>query len=293
MELTEEQRRVIEARKAAALARRRAKDDEVETKRKALEQMFEDDDFEGSAQALEESSKHWGGPQRHGSQGFFKDTGAGFLMDEDEDEGGGAGGDGEGAARVLEAAYEDEPVPEMDQAPHVCLDCKKKFHESLLLRQFDHSVCNACRDMGKQKDGRYSLVTKSEAKEVYLLRDIDLDGKDQSLRFIEKKNPHYETWGKMHLYLRCQVEQRSFDKYGGEGGLEAEHDRRDEARSEKKQKKQVKQIKRLRQETAVVSKIANKVRHEHTFGDEEQIGDTDEWRKACTECGFEVVFEKM
>ena len=37
-----------------------------------------------------------------------------------------------------------------------------------LTRVFDHKVCDACRDMGR--DGEHELIAKTEAKTTFLLR---------------------------------------------------------------------------------------------------------------------------
>lgn len=303
--LTEEQRALVEARRQAALARRRQKAEEGAQKRKAIEQAMEDEDFEAAAEMIRArgGADDAGGSTQARSRPaaarkaphstFLKDTQAGFLLDEEDEENDvGRTDDGAPERERVQLLYEDEPPPEPGQAAHVCLDCRRRFHESQLMKQFGHPVCNACRDMEKQRGGRYALVTKTEAKDEYLLRDIDLDGTGDGLRYIETKNKQHETWGNVYLYLRCQVEERSFARYGGEDGLDAEHERRDEARMAKKQRKHVKEMKRMREETRVVSKIS-RVKHEHTFGDEVYLEDTDQWKKTCTECNFALVYEKL
>jgi DNA-repair protein complementing XP-A cells len=55
---------------------------------------------------------------------------------------------------------------------------------------------------GKEK---YDLITKTEAKKEYLLKDCDIDLRSPPLRFILGKNPHNSRWGEMKLYLLLQV----------------------------------------------------------------------------------------
>lgn len=76
----------------------------------------------------------------------------------------------------------------------------------------------------------------------YLLQEVDLDGGPGSLRFIEKKNPNHETWGKMKLFLLRQVEERSFAKFGGEEGLDAEIVRRATEKSNQRDKRDAKKM---------------------------------------------------
>lgn len=63
--------------------------------------------------------------------------------------------------------------------------------------------------------------------------------------FIEKPNPHSQHWGKMKLYLLFQVEQRSFERYGGENGLDREIVKRAEEKRKRKQKSHVKAMKKV------------------------------------------------
>jgi DNA-repair protein complementing XP-A cells len=51
----------------------------------------------------------------------------------------------------------------------------------------------------------HRLITKTDAKNVYLLKDCDLEKRDPPLKFIMKNNPHNVRWGSMKLYLELQV----------------------------------------------------------------------------------------
>jgi DNA-repair protein complementing XP-A cells len=51
----------------------------------------------------------------------------------------------------------------------------------------------------------HRLITKTDAKNVYLLKDCDLEKRGPPLKFIMKKNPHNIRWGNMKLYLELQV----------------------------------------------------------------------------------------
>lgn len=52
---------------------------------------------------------------------------------------------------------------------------------------------------------KHRLVSRTEAKQQFLLKDCDLDRREPPLRFVLKKNPHNPRWGDMKLYLRLQV----------------------------------------------------------------------------------------
>lgn len=62
-------------------------------------------------------------------------------------------------------------------------------------------MCDACRD-GETK---HCLITRTDAKTEYLLKDCDLDKREPVLRFLRAKNPHNKHWGDMKLYLSLQV----------------------------------------------------------------------------------------
>lgn len=57
----------------------------------------------------------------------------------------------------------------------------------------------------RDNEEKHKLISRTEAKQNYLLKDCDLDKREPPLRFILKKNPHNPRWGDMKLYLRLQV----------------------------------------------------------------------------------------
>lgn len=88
-----------------------------------------------------------------------------------------------------------------------CLECSNEFIESYLLKNFEYLVCDKCRDA----DGKHSLITRTEAKNEYLLKDCDFDKREPPLKCIIRKNPHNVRWGEMKLYLHLQVEKRALE----------------------------------------------------------------------------------
>lgn len=56
-------------------------------------------------------------------------------------------------------------------------------------------------------DDKYSLITRTDARQHYLLKDCDLDLREPVLRFILRKNPLNPNWGDMKLYLALQASQ--------------------------------------------------------------------------------------
>lgn len=88
-----------------------------------------------------------------------------------------------------------------------CLECDEQFIESYLLKNFDYSVCDKCRDPNE----KHSLITRTEAKNEYLLKDCDFDRREPPLKCIVRKNPHNVRWGEMKLYLHLQIEKRALE----------------------------------------------------------------------------------
>ncbi|XP_045903502.1 DNA repair protein complementing XP-A cells isoform X2 [Micropterus dolomieu] len=136
------------------------------------------------------------------------DSGAGFFIEEEEG--------GEEEQRTKKVVHQPAPVIEPDYL--MCDDCQKPFMDSYLSNSFDLCVCDKCRD----NEEKHKLISRTEAKQHYLLKDCDLDKREPPLRFILKKNPHNPRWGDMKLYLKLQVSTGRLrtsgeEVYGGVG----------------------------------------------------------------------------
>ncbi|GAB5363081.1 hypothetical protein AAMO2058_000852800 [Amorphochlora amoebiformis] len=111
-----------------------------------------------------------------------------------------------------------ENFPELSSSESLCSKCQGPRINSDWKESFGVSICNSC----KYGNPRYDLVTKSKAKQHYLLTEGELSG----LGTISKPNPHKSTWAPMKLYLKEQVVKISRRKYENEEALEAEKERR-------------------------------------------------------------------
>lgn len=171
-----------------------------------------------------------------------------------------------------------------------CLECNEKFAESYLMTNFNYSVCEKCRD----PDDKHSLVTRTDAKTEYLLKDCDLDKREPILKFITRKNPHNVRWGEMKLYLHIQVEKRALEVWGSEDAIMEEREMRDEKREKSKLKKFNKNMKELRMEMrSSLYDRTSKGPHVHVYGSDTYHEDEDNYTHTCTICGFVESFEKM
>ncbi|NP_001411786.1 DNA repair protein complementing XP-A cells homolog isoform 4 [Mus musculus] len=166
------------------------------------------------------------------------DTKGGFILEEEEEK-----------HEIGNIVHEPGPVMEFDYT--ICEECGKEFMDSYLMNHFDLPTCDSCRDA----DDKHKLITKTEAKQEYLLKDCDLEKREPALRFLVKKNPRHSQWGDMKLYLKLQVSK-------------------------------------LRR--AIRSSVWKRetTTHQHKYGPEENLED-DMYRKTCTLCGHELTYEKM
>lgn len=160
-------------------------------------------------------------------------------------------------------------------------------------------VCNSCKERYPEK---YSLLTKTEAKEDYLLTDPEL--KDVTLLpHLKKPNPHKSTWNDMMLFLRFQVEDYAFSdqKWGSAENLDAEFERRQRETKERKEKKFKSKLNELKRRTRVDAYKRARVggggefgdtigrgRHEHEWGEAVEDPETGMTKRRCRECGMEV-----
>jgi DNA-repair protein complementing XP-A cells len=128
----------------------------------------------------------------------------------------------------------DRPAPSLNMAENPkCFECGSIELDFQFLRLFNTRVCYKCKDKFPEK---YSLLTKTECKEDYLLTDPELRD-EEVLPHMLKANPHKSTFANMMLYVRYQVEEFAWKKWGGTEGLDKEWERREKQKKEKKDKK--------------------------------------------------------
>ena len=162
------------------------------------------------------------------------------------------------------------------------------------------AVCNSCRDKHPEK---YSLLTKTEAKEDYLLTDPELKDEDL-LPHLERPNPHKSTWNNMMLYVRFQVEEYAFNtKWGSAEALDQEFVRREGEKKRRKEDKFKSKLQELKKKTRVEAYRRSRQagggggqfgddmgrggKHAHVWG---RAVDSEDGVpvKSCVECGMEV-----
>ncbi|KAE8354586.1 XPA protein C-terminus-domain-containing protein [Aspergillus coremiiformis] len=162
-------------------------------------------------------------------------------------------------------------------------------------------VCHACKEKYPEK---YSLLTKTEAKEDYLLTDPELKD-EELLPHLERPNPHKSTWNNMMLYLRYQVEEYAFSakKWGSPEALDAEFERRENEKKRRREAKFKTKLQDLKKRTRVDAyrrnrqgaaggdfgdDLGNGGRHVHQWGRSIENPETGLGVKKCVDCGMEV-----
>ncbi|ODV61232.1 DNA repair protein RAD14, partial [Ascoidea rubescens DSM 1968] len=231
----------------------------------------------------------------------IKDTNGGFIIDKSELD--------NGKKTLEEWTKENQNITflnkndnnelpkfpiDIDSAPK-CEDCSSILIDEEFLKIYKCKVCKNCK---KKNPDRYSLLTKTECKQDYFLTESELNDVDILPR-KEKDNPHYK-YNKMKLYLRYQVEEFAFKKWGGEDGLDKEWVRREEVKNIKKSKEFEKKLLEIRKRTRAEEFTRRfKARegaseHQHDWsqafggnGDDEKY-EENMIRRKCKICGLET-----
>ncbi|KAK3314470.1 XPA protein C-terminus-domain-containing protein [Apodospora peruviana] len=187
-----------------------------------------------------------------------------------------------------------------------CRECGNLEIDFVWEEIFRCQVCNGCKEKFPEK---YSLLTKTECREDYLITDPEL--KDpELLPHLSKPNPHKSHWHDMMLFLRYQVEEYAFGtKWGSAEALDAEFERRENDKKRRKETKFKEKLLDLKRKTRTDAyRRNNAAAGSGTGGKATKFGDTvgggrgkhtHEWGRAvenqdgmivrtCLSCGMEV-----
>ncbi|CAO3629304.1 unnamed protein product [Mucor hiemalis] len=266
--LTQEQLDLIASNKAKALERLRAK-------RKANGETIE---------AAPKKAK-WIKSFYEYDLSTFEDSKAGFIVDE----------------TAGNKKFEEEKKKSYNIAPYYppsldptenpkCKECNSMDLDSVFFSVFHINLCPTCKDNFPDK---YSLITKTEAKEDYLLTDPEL--KDpELLPHLSKPNPHKSTYNDMMLYVREMVEEYAYKKWNGPEGLDAEYERRVAQKKEKKDKKFKEKLADLRRRTMTTSweRKRQEGPHKHEY-DSIVLDDEGNSTQKCKACGLIIESEEF
>ncbi|KAI5965110.1 RAD14 [Candida theae] len=219
----------------------------------------------------------------------MQDTKGGFIHDEDRprvDEE--TLQEWKDKQKELEQLKKAAPPIDIDTAPK-CFECGSLDIDLNLYSNF--RKVRACRSCIRKMPEKYSLLVKTECKEDYLLTEPELQDLSLLPR-IEKPNPH--GYSRMQLFLRFQVEEVAFKKWGSSEGLDLEWERREQNKLKRKEKKYQDALREIRKKTRA-EEFTRKLRHGKSLN-ERHVHD---WaapvkisgnvvKRRCIECGIEI-----
>ncbi|KAF9056638.1 hydrophilic protein [Panaeolus papilionaceus] len=170
-----------------------------------------------------------------------------------------------------------------------CRECNSVDIDQEFMQVFRCLVCKNCQN---EKPEKYSLLTKTECKTDYLLTDPELKDEDVMPHLL-KANPHKSTYANMMLFLRYQVEEFAWKKWGSPEALDAEYERRTDEKQKKKNKKFEQSLKELRKRTKEgIWQRRKDEEHRHEFGPVEDVGNG-VGKQTCHSCGFSIEVEEL
>ena len=190
---------------------------------------------------------------------------------------------------------DDLPPMDLQNAPK-CYECGSVDLDKKMLEVFNCRVCKSCKEKHPEK---YSLLTKTECKEDYFMTEPELA--DLGLfRRIVKENPHSGTFSRMQLFLRYQIEEYAFKKWGSSDNLDKEWLRREEMRKNRREKRFNNKLREMRKKLRAEELTRNlraqrdkKHIHDWSFPERKKPADGEEvpensFVKRCIDCGMEV-----
>ncbi|OQR78918.1 DNA repair protein complementing XP-A cells-like [Tropilaelaps mercedesae] len=178
---------------------------------------------------------------------------------------------------------------EVPEDPVKCIECNRMFLESVAREKFNMDLCDECR----KSNERYRFVPRTEAKNLFKLKDCDLDSRPPPLPFLSRANPHREHGAPMRLYLFSQLEDRARIVWGSLETLENERAKRKQDANKRRKAGFEKRIKDMRREFRVQS-YQPSTGHEHSYGPEQLDPNVEDgFFKECTSCGHRLSYEKM
>lgn len=171
--------------------------------------------------------------------------------------------------------------------PVKCRECNIQCNASYLFTKFGETVCDSCKDKNKEQ---YRLISKTDAKKEFILKDCDFDIREPALKFVCASNPHNPKGGSMKLFLFGQVYERACEVHDGDDGI-------DEAVAQRAKNREVSAQRKLDKKMSELRKFSRprqlKQTHVHEFGEESYNEEHDEYSHECLSCGYIETYEKL
>lgn len=144
----------------------------------------------------------------------------------------------------------------------------------------------------RDPEEKHTLITRTEAKNRYLLKDCDLDLRPPPLRFLLKRNRKEGYNRDMKLYLQLQVELRALEVWGSEEKIEEQFELREQRTLQQKDRKYRKEMNELRKQVQAQHRMVSTT-HVHEYGSEQYDEKRDLYQKVCKTCGHVNEYEKL
>lgn len=211
----------------------------------------------------------------------MEDSRGGYMVEEKASEG--PNKEAQHAEWLESLANQQPPYDFLDPRAPECFECRTKELDFRLWRVFNTRVCKDCRRKHPEK---YSLLTKTECKQDYLLTESELRDKEL-LPHLERPNPYQQTYSNMMLFLRYQVEEFAWKKWGGPDQMDEEYEKRERLKKERKQAKFEAKLRDIRNRTRAqaITKVGRPEKHVHIWGPPENSGDGTQ-KRICGGCGL-------
>lgn len=119
-----------------------------------------------------------------------------------------------------------------------CQFCESSDIDEFLCSNFGVKVCHGCKD---KNPPNFKLITKTEAKNDYLLTEEELNDANL-LPYFRCKNPRKSEWSDMKLYMKNMIENFAIQKWGSLNQIEDKKRERNEKLREYKISKYKKSI---------------------------------------------------
>ncbi len=199
----------------------------------------------------------------------------------------------------LPESEEEEPVPPpVVESPEIllplnenirCIVCGSIELDEFILLNYKANVCVNCRETHPD---RFGLITKTAAKDEFLLTDEELRDSIK-VPHVSKPNPLKPTWSNMQLFLREQVSAFALEKWGSLVEIEKEIQKRVDSQQSLKEHKFAENLKELRRKTKVTKKNVEVKAHHHKHVFEEVKTKDGQIETKCASCGFSVISEEL
>ena len=167
-----------------------------------------------------------------------------------------------------------------------CRECNIDCNASYLFERFKENVCDECRE--KDKD-QFKLITKTEAKNEFVLKDCDFEYREPPLMYATAPNPH-SIGGVMKLYLQGQVYERACEVHGGDAGI-------DDAITQRTKNKEIAMERKMNKKLSELRKSSKprqpKQVHVHEFDEEIYDSVSEQYSKCCISCNYIQKYEKL